>query len=143
MSVDGIGRAGGPQAAGKNKPKRRADGSFAGMVGGSESAGPSTATASSAPIAALDGLLSMQERDGESRGDQAARQHGEELLNLLARVRDGLLAGQMPADRLEALSRSVANRRALASDPRLASVLDDIRLRAEIELAKLEKLRQP
>jgi hypothetical protein len=55
----------------------------------------------------------------------------------LEELRIGLLLGHIPRDRLADLSRMVRDRREDAEDPQLAALLDEIELRAEVELAKL------
>ncbi|NBR29945.1 MAG: hypothetical protein EBT83_16285 [Betaproteobacteria bacterium] len=59
-------------------------------------------------------------------------------LDALEQLRDGLLSGSLPVATLRNLERMVAQERALVSDPKLNAVLDDIELRAAVELAKLE-----
>ena len=74
--------------------------------------------------------------DGRSKGQA----HGEQLLNLLDAVRDGLLAGGIPRSTLNKLAVAVTRRHDAFADPRLQDVLDQIELRAHVELAKLEQL---
>jgi len=54
-------------------------------------------------------------------------------------TRRALLAGSVPKDRLIQLAQMVRARRDTVSDPRLATILDEIELRAEVELAKLSR----
>ena len=53
-------------------------------------------------------------------------------------LRDGLLAGTLPREALVRLAQLVRTRGAEIDDPRLKDVLDEIELRAEVELAKLD-----
>jgi hypothetical protein len=48
-----------------------------------------------------------------------------------------LLLGTIPASRLESLAQQIRAKREQVSDPRLDQILDDIELRAAVELAKL------
>ena len=55
----------------------------------------------------------------------------------------GLLAGGIPRLTLNRLASAVSARRDGFSDPKLQSVLDEIELRARVELAKLEQSERP
>lgn len=92
-----------------------------------------------APIAALDAILALQgvEDSAGERGRGVAQ--GEQLLLLLDDVRDGLLAGGIPRVTLNRLAHAVGTRREAFADPSLQVILDEIELRARVELAKLEQ----
>ena len=49
------------------------------------------------PIAALDSILMLQGMDDSTQGRSKGVAHGEQLLDLLDSVRDGLLAAKFPA----------------------------------------------
>ena len=95
------------------------------------------------PIAAVDTILALQ--GIEDWADQRTRgtQHGEQLLHLLDEVRDGLLAGGIPRATLHRLAQAVSKRRDSFADANLQSILDEIELRARVELAKLEQADRP
>ena len=59
------------------------------------------------------------------------------MLDELEQIRLGLLLGQIPRARLEQLAQMVRARREQLDDPKLIAILDDIELRAAVELAKL------
>lgn len=92
------------------------------------------------PIAALDSILMLQGMDDTTQGKSKAMAHGEQLLDLLDSVRDGLLAGGIPRATLNKLAAAVTRRHEAFADPKLQDVLDQIELRAHVELAKLEAL---
>ena len=94
------------------------------------------------PIAALDSILMLQGMDDSTQGKSKGLQHGEHLLDLLDSVRDGLLAGGIPRATLNKLAAAVTRRHEVFADPKLQDVLDQIELRAHVELAKLEQLDQ-
>src|ERR1043165_1331824 len=48
------------------------------------------------PIAALDSILMLQGMEDSTQGKSKGLAHGEQLLDLLDSVRDGLLAGGIP-----------------------------------------------
>jgi hypothetical protein len=92
------------------------------------------------PIAALDSILMLQGMDDSTQGRSKGLAHGEQLLDLLDSVRDGLLAGGIPRATLNKLAAAVTRRHEAFADPKLQDVLDQIELRAHVELAKLEAL---
>lgn len=90
------------------------------------------------PIAAVETILVLQGFDDTTDGRSKGLAHGEELLDMLDQVRDGLLAGGIPRSTLTRLATAVSRRQESFADPQLQSVLDEIDLRARVELAKLE-----
>ena len=92
------------------------------------------------PIAALDSILMLQGMDDSTQGRSKGVAHAEQLLDLLDSVRDGLLAGEIPRATLNKLAAAVTRRHEAFADPKLQDVLDQIELRAHVELAKLEQL---
>jgi len=96
----------------------------------------------SGPIAAVDTILALQGVEDSTDSRTRSVRHGEELLNLLDEVRDGLLAGGIPRATLNRLALAIAKRRESFVDPKLQGVLDEIDLRARVELAKLEQIQR-
>jgi hypothetical protein len=97
----------------------------------------STAAIPTASVGAIDALLSAQEISGEDERSAMAKARGEELLERLEELRQGLLTGHLSVDRLDALVSLIGTERQLTSDPGLAETLDAIELLAKVELAKL------
>jgi hypothetical protein len=73
----------------------------------------------------------------------AERRHaiawGDALLDQLAAVRASLLDGQLGAATLRRLGQLLGESRDRIDDAGLAAVLDEIEIRAAVELAKLER----
>jgi hypothetical protein len=92
------------------------------------------------PIGALDSILMLQGLDDSTDGKSKAAAHGEALLDMLDEIRDGLLAGGVPRATLSRLAHAVSRRHDQFNDPKLQDVLDEIELRAHVELAKLEMM---
>ena len=92
------------------------------------------------PIAALDFILALQDMGDPTDGRSKGLAHGEQLLEILDSVRDGLLAGGIPRATLNRLAVAVTRRHDVFADPKLQDVLDQIELRAHVELAKLEQI---
>lgn len=94
-------------------------------------------------ISGVDALLMAQSigdaTDRESR--QRLVRRGEDILDKLEEIRHGLLLGTLPKEKLSELAEMVRARRDNCQDPRLAALLDEIELRAEVEVAKLSRGR--
>jgi hypothetical protein len=82
----------------------------------------------------------LQGLDDSTDGRSKGMAHGEQLLDMLDQVRDGLLAGGVPRTTLNRLANAVSRRHDAFNDPKLQTVLDEIELRAHVELAKLEMM---
>jgi hypothetical protein len=91
------------------------------------------------PIASVESILTLQGLDDSTSGRSKSVSHGEQLLDMLDQVRDGLLAGGIPRATLNRLANAVSKRQEGFADPKLQTVLDEIDLRARVELAKLEQ----
>jgi hypothetical protein len=91
------------------------------------------------PIAAVDNILMLQGVDDSAGGRSRGLTHAETLLDMLDEVRDGLLAGGIPRATLNKLANAVGRRQEGFADPKLQNVLDEIELRAKVELAKIEQ----
>jgi hypothetical protein len=91
------------------------------------------------PIAAVESILTLQGLDDSTNGRSKGLSHGQHLLDMLDQVRDGLLAGGIPRATLNRLAVAVGRRQENFADPKLQGILDEIDLRAKVELAKLEQ----
>lgn len=89
-------------------------------------------------LTALDSVLTLQEMENSTEGRSRGLKHGKTLLDALEDVRLGLLAGAIPRETLSRIAHNLSQRNDQFTDPQLKSVLDDIELRARVELAKLE-----
>jgi len=87
----------------------------------------------------VDSLLAVQEADPDGRRSSREEQaRGEDLLARLERLRDGLLLGAIPESELRGLAQTIKQTKERNfTDPRLSEILDEIELRARVELAKL------
>jgi hypothetical protein len=84
-------------------------------------------------------LLAVQEVNPDGRKPRRAVQRGKALLDSLDDIRDALLSGVLSGERLADLRDLVAADRESVDDPELAELLDEIDLRAQVELAKLSR----
>ena len=141
MKVSGIGAAAAAGQARKTaKTEKSSSGGFAETLAETY-ASPDETPGVDAPtsVSGIDALLAAQGVGDSTDGEQRRRlvKYGEDLLDKLEELRHGLLIGAVPKDKLIALAQMVRSRRDSVADPRLAAVLDEIELRAEVELAKL------
>ena len=111
----------------------------------SSAGGPSSEASGSGEagaVAPVNSILSVQEvGEGASRDQQRQQlvQWGENVLDHLEKIRHDLLNGAIPLDRLRGLARALRDRRANISDPDLLSLINEIELRAEVEIAKYSR----
>lgn len=145
MKISGVGSgapAKGARRADKTDGKTNA-GSFKNVLAESSVDGVDNAppVGAAAAMGAVDVLLAVQSMDDVTEREARKRlvKRGEDLLDQLEEVRHGLLLGTLSKDKLERLSQSVRSRREACPDPGLAALLDEIELRAEVELAKLSR----
>lgn len=142
MKISGAG----PSRSSSTKKKDKAtagNGEFAKHLHGGDSASASRGGGEAvSALAGIDSLLAMQSVDPDAGRDQSRQRmirHGEDLLSMLEEIRHGLLLGHIPKDRLTELARSVRGKRDAGVDPQIGAILDEIELRAEVELAKLTR----
>jgi len=130
------------QKAGKSKGASKTgktSGAFDSMLtGGAEKSASAGATSS---IAAVDALLAVQAADDPT--ERAARKRtisrADTLLDELEKLKLGLLTGSMTIGQVINVADVVASHREKVNDPALTGVLDEIDLRAQIEIAKMKK----
>ncbi len=126
----------GPRPAGRSSPV----GEFASHLRESGETPPSSGTEASGP-GTVDGILAVQEAQGAG-GERLRKRtgdYGEDLLDKLEEIRRALLSGVLSKDRLVALAQAVRARRQQSDDPRLNKIIEEIELRAEVEIAKLTR----
>ncbi|PHZ83336.1 flagellar assembly protein FliX [Paremcibacter congregatus] len=92
------------------------------------------------PLTSVSSLLSLQELPTSTEGRSKGLVHAEDLLQHLEVIRHGLLAGQIPHNKLKDVVTIISKERELSLDPALDGLLDDMELRVKVELAKLEML---
>jgi class II flagellar assembly regulator FliX len=121
-------------------PRRDGKSGSTGGVGFSASISgeqPVSGAAASCPVQSVDGLFQIQEVPDGLAQRRRAVQRGGAVLDRLDDLRLALLGGTLSQGQIGELQRVVASERGLVDDPRLLAVLDEIDLRAKVELAKL------
>ena len=145
MKVEGPSKSGKSQKSKKSdSAKKTGDSGFSSMVSGNEGAGATTGKQGAggiAPAAALDALLSVQEASDSTSEEARARskKRADDILGYLDNIRMGLLTGGIAVKDLQDLAATVSKHREKMIDPELSAILDEIELRAEVELAKFDR----
>lgn len=134
MKIDGNGRIGGPAAPGARRGACAGEGGF--KLGDSEETAAAGSLSGAGPVGGIGALFALQEVDAEGERRRAAKR-GNDLLDRLEELQLGLLLGHFPREKLQNILVMLRGRQEKIVDPRLAGVLADIELRAEVELAKL------
>ncbi len=115
--------------------------SAAGSASGPQGAAPSAAASSAGRVGGLEALLALQEMGGPLERRRRALARGGRVLDGLDRVQLALLDGGDPRSALGDLARDAAEARERGDDIGLDDVLDEIDVRAAVELAKAETRR--
>jgi hypothetical protein len=135
----------GPNKTNNTSPVKKAGevlandaGMFSGLMATDE-AEASAPPAATRQIAALDTLLAVQA--AEDPGQKTARKRmaarAEDILGVLDDLRGAILVGRLTVGHMIDVADVVASHRDRIHDPHLTAVLDEIDLRAQVEIAKM------
>ncbi len=89
------------------------------------------------PVAAIDSLLVIQEI-AQKKKQTIAVNRSHEMLTLLTEIRVGLLGGHIPEQKVQNLSKLANEERQSFEDNGLNEILEEVDLRAKVELAKMK-----
>lgn len=133
-SVGGVGR--------KKKAPAAKGGDFRAQLKSAVETPGSPDSVGGTAVGGIDSILAVQEVAAapdatEERTRRDARRYGNDLLDRLTAVRDGMLAGAVSKEELADLARTMRAERRRSNDPGLDEIIDEIELRAEVEIAKL------
>lgn len=120
---------------------RGASGAFASTLQSATSSPSATALGGASSVFSVGSILSVQETldaTGETAKNKL-RRFGNDVLDHLDDLRLGILEGTVSKERLTELARMLREKRQQTDDPRLNTVIDEIELRAEVEIAKLTR----
>ncbi|MGB0683135.1 MAG: flagellar assembly protein FliX [Magnetovibrionaceae bacterium] len=142
MKVSGPGGAKGVgPARGKEKSASSPNGAFARELEGAAEAAAAPGFVENQAVTPVEALIALQgvgdATDGRSKG--LVIDYGERLLDRLETVRMGLLDGSIPKEQLQDLAQSLRADRKRSDDEKLNEIIEEIELRAEVELAKLTR----
>ncbi len=92
-------------------------------------------------VSAVNSVFSVQESsDATGHPSRAiAKQYGDEILDRLDDLRKDILFGAVPKDKLALIAQKMRAKRQQSDDPKLNAIIDEIELRAEVEIAKLTR----
>lgn len=133
MRITGVGSA---TSVRRNGDPSRKSSSGAGFAPGGATATPASRQAvAAAPLHSMDALLALQSVDDALTGRRKAIKRGEDVLDTLDDLQLDLLTGTISPEKLNRLAALVAER-ARTGEGAVDGVLDEIELRAQVELAK-------
>ena len=144
MKVTDYSPLGKPGATGKKKGvSGTPGGEFLGLLSANEteSAGAPPPVGDAPAVSSMDALLTLQEMPEDEIRKRRAVEQSKGTLEALETLRHALLTGSIPEHLLHTLTKVVALQKQRVDDPKLKSVIEDIELRAAVELAKLERAR--
>jgi hypothetical protein len=95
-------------------------------------------TAPTTALATVGALLALQADDGPEERRRRATRRADTLLGQLEELRVSTLSGTVNRAQAARLHQTLREHRDLVDDPELTALLDQIELRAEVELAKLD-----
>ncbi len=98
---------------------------------------PSEAVSSAAPSQSIEAILAVQEVSDPTSGRARGVRRGFDLLDQLERLRRAIMLGGLTRDQIERLAALAAAHRERVEEPALAELLNEIEVRAAVELAKL------
>ena len=90
------------------------------------------------PKAQVSTAWMLQEVNGYAQDQKRMQKTGDRLLKYLSDVRIGILSGEITAEHMKQLKEALDDSHIELQFLELQAVVDDIKLRVEVELAKLE-----
>lgn len=136
MKVTG---ASGPSRPSTSRASASATGFSLGGTGQSQATVPAASTSAASGVASVSALMALQGVEDVTERRRRAMRRGGGLLDRLEELKLAMLAGEDGRAALERLSRGLNEARDSLDDPGLVGVLDQIDLRARVELAKAEQ----
>lgn len=137
MKIDQFSSIGTPSSRRGERRGSAKPGGFSKVLAAGAEAPPASTASGAVAMGTVDALLALQEVSDDPGGRNRGRRRGEALLDQLDELHLGLLAGSLPLAAVERLASVVEAKRGQVDDPHLARVLDEIEIRAAVELAKL------
>lgn len=134
MRIDGSNRLNGPARGG---PRRQAGngGDVFQLEEGRAQRAP-TVHQGPAAISGVDALIALQSV-GDDRPEGARLRHGHDMLDLLESIKIEMLEGRLSTAKIERLVDNLRHRPPRLGEGGIEDILDQIELRARVELAKL------
>ncbi len=134
MRIEGNARTG--QVGTQNGAARSSGAGVAFQPSGPGETARAASMAPAASAAGIDALLALQAAEDPLQKKQRVVRRGRDLLDTLDSLKADLIMGRINPGKLDQLMKLIAQSRE-KTQPGLDRVLDDIELRARVELAKL------
>ena len=136
-------RIAGPNATARavnaQAPRRTSSGGFS--IDESETPKQAATTTALRTVGGIDALLALQGEEGPTERRKRAVKRGGIALDALDELKVGVLAGALEPATLSRLKAATAGLREGSGDPGLDTVLAEIELRVEVEIAKMSPRR--
>jgi hypothetical protein len=133
----------GPSSVGSAGSARRGEGAAAPgfMLPQIDMRGPaaSAPAAATAALSNIGALLALQGVEDPAERRRRATRRADDLLAQLDELRQSMLGPGVTRLQVARLAQTLREQRDAVDDPALEALLDDVELRAEVELAKLER----
>ena len=128
-------------SASRQKIETGHGGEFAEHLKGSLASTGASAATEAASVNSVDAILAIQEADDptQRRGKRLGSQYGGDLLDQLEELRRDLRLGEIDIDKLGYIAQKIRSNRRQTDDVKLNEIIDEIELRAEVEIAKLTR----
>jgi len=138
MKVTGPSGIGSPSGA---RPARSAGGDGFRVIAPEAAGGAGQASQVSATqgVMGVEALLALQDVGSPLERKRRAVRRAGRILDVLDDVKVALLEDGLSGAELDRLRRAVRDERGATDDPALEAVLDEIELRAAVEMAKIER----
>lgn len=118
------------------KSKKTGSTAFSDALNASDDVQQHEQTLAMQSVANVDALLLMQQAE-EGAGSKDLS-HGHSLLDYLEDIRVAFLTGSIKASVIQDLQQRLLSWQQQSDDPKLLKIIDEIQLRAQVELAKLQ-----
>lgn len=142
MKIDGTKSSSDIQKKKDVKKASSGDGVFGSFMDSGESGGTaqSSSIGLSAGIASIDALLAAQSAEDPAQGKARKRmqERAGDILDKLNDLKIAMLTNNVTVGHMVSIADVVATHRERIDDPALTAILDEIDLRANVELAKLQ-----
>ncbi len=121
----------------RTKKSKKSDGAgFSKHLDGAQDA---SGVQSAGALGTVSGVLDIQEVDDALARASRGKLRAEDMLEKLDSLRLELLSGTLAQETVQNLSNMIKERRAEVDNPKLSEILDEIDLRAQVELAKFTR----
>lgn len=131
----------GTTSASSQRPVRSSGGFAMPQTGGAAPATAAAPTASTSSVSDVSALMALQGVESATERRRRAVRRGGSLLDRLDELKIAMLSGEAGEGALERLGRTLREERPQDDDAALTGLLEQIDLRAAVELAKAEARR--